>query len=238
MQTTLISPWSGVWAALTWLYDVLIGVWRELNQPERMLLAANLCFAGVGAYASYLFYLPSRGPIIGGMAAAAIECIYLGAAGVAVKHADQRWLANALIGVGFLASVFFGVMVGLKDVFPALFGGELHTQAIIWPSRDQWMVLGAPAIVEGVVPSLCSLLLSLFLHEHASARLVDAEKQQQQQRDDFMPYVCPFCDEPKKTPAALFGHYGRCAKAQQSTLSEDEKKAIVRKAVEDGKGRV
>lgn len=238
MQTTLTNPWEVIYAALQWLYDVLIGVWRELNQPERMLLAANLCFAAVGAYASYLFYLPSRGPIIGGMAATAIECIYLGAAGVAVKHKDQRWLANALIGVGFIASVFFGVMVGLKDVFPAMFGGTEHTAAIVWPSQDQWMVLGAPAIVEGVVPSLCSLLLSLFLHEHASARLIDADTAKQKERDDFMPYACPFCDEPKKTPAALWGHYGRCPKAAQSTFTEDEKKAIVRKAVEDGKSRV
>ena len=222
-------------AGLTWLYEILIGVWAELNQPERLLLIANLCFAAVGAYASYLFYLPSRGAFIGGAAAVAIELIYLGAAGVAVKHREERWLANGLIIVGFLASVFFGVMVGLREVFPTMFGE--HGAAIVWPSRDHWIVLGLPSIVEGVVPSLASLILSLFLHSSASHRLADQEEASKRQRDDFLPYACPFCNEGLRTSAALYGHYGRCPDAALSTLSADEKKAIIRKAVEEGNAR-
>jgi len=223
------------WQALCWAYDVLIGVWGKLSQPEKILLLANLCFAAVGAYASYLFYVPSRGPIIGGMAATAIECTFLGAAGVAVKHKARGWLSTGLILVGFVASVFFGVMVGLRDVFPAMFGGLEHAEAIVWPSQDQWIVLGVPAIFEGLIPSLCSLLLSLFLHNQVSHKADDLEQAEAKAAADFMPYSCPFCSTPVKTPAALWGHYGRCAQAMASTFSDDEKKAIIRKAIEDGK---
>lgn len=124
-----------------------------------MLLVAVLCLAAVGAHGGYLFYAGARGPWVGGAAAIGIEALYLGAAGAAVRYLHQQIIAWCLVLIGTCASAFFGVMVSLRHELPALFD---PTQP--WPSDRAWIVAGMPAIIEGILPSLCSLLLSVLLH--------------------------------------------------------------------------
>ena len=232
---TTTARFDGILVAFQWIYDVLIGFIGKLSDGERLLLIANVCFAAVGAYSSYLFYAPARGVVIGWAAAIGIEALYLGGAGAAVKYPAQQRLARILVAIGALASAFFGVMVGLHEVFPAVFDKQATT--VIWPAYDVFLVRGVPAIVEGCIPPGVNLILSWFLHSKVSSRLVETEQAEQRAKDSARPYECPFCPDTEKTAAALFGHFGRCTAAAASTLTQDEKKAIIRKAVEEGNAR-
>jgi len=226
----------GVWAD----YITPLFAWlREITQGEKLLLIATLCFGAVGAYGTYLFYAPSRGPIIGVAAATGIELLYIGAAGVAVKRPGQRWLAYVLIAIGALGSAYFGVMVSLRETLPGLFGivGGEETGVVHWPTFDQWAVFGAPAFVEGLVPAAAALLLSIFLHASVSHRLVEADDKEQaiETRRQMKPFGCPFCPHATDTPAKLWGHYGRCPDAAADARSADDKKAIMQVAVREGR---
>lgn len=217
--------------------------WAKLmTQGERLLLLATLCFGAVGSYGTYLFYRPSRGPIIGSAGATGIELLYIGAAGVAVKHPSLRWLAYSLMLIGSLGSAYFGVMVSLRDALPGMFGivGGVETGQVVWPTFDQWLVFGTPALVEGLVPAVAALLLSVFLHSSVSHRLIDADDaaRQQQARREMKPFACPFCPHATDTPAKLWGHYGRCPDAAADPRSPDDKRAIVQKAVAEGRERL
>ena len=208
---------------------------KRMTQGEQLLLVATLCFGAVGSYGTYLYYMPSRGGIIGGAAATGIELLYIGAAGVAVTRPTLRGLAFVLMFIGSVGSTFFGVMVSLREAVPMMFG-----TVVVWPSQGQWIVLGVPAIVEGVVPALAALLLSWFLHSTVSHRLVDSNDREHQilVRRAMKPFACPFCPFSEDTPAKLWGHYGRCQDAIADTRPADDKRAIVQTAVREGHERM
>lgn len=216
----------------------LIAWLKEMTQGERLLLVSVLCFGAVGAYGTYLFYVPSRGPIIGGAAAAGIELLYIGAAGVAVKRPALRWLAIVLMAIGSIGSAYFGVMVSLRESLPELFNAQAGH--IRWPSADEWIVFGTPAFVEGLVPASAALLLSIFLHSAVSHRLIEADdkEHQIQVRREMKPFCCPFCVFSTDTPAKLWGHYGRCQDATADPRPADDKRAIVQKSVQEGHERL
>lgn len=217
----------------------LIAWLKDMTQGEKLMLVATLCFGAVGAYGTYLFYEPSRGWFIGSAAAVGIELLYIGAAGVAVKHPSERWLATILIAIGALGSAYFGVMVSLKEALPATFAASAGA-VVHWPSFDDWMVRGMPAIIEGVVPALAALLLSMFLHGTVSHRLIDAESEEKaiQTRREMKPFGCPFCQFSTDTPAKLWGHYGRCVDAAADVRSSDDKRAIVQVAIQEGREKL
>lgn len=217
----------------------LIAWLKDMTQGEKLMLVATLAFGLVGAYGTYLFYQPSRGWFIGSAAAAGIELLYIGAAGVAVKRPSQQWLAYVLIAIGALGSAYFGVMVSLKEAMPATFDAQAGA-AVRWPSFDEWAVRGTPAIIEGVVPALAALLLSVFLHSAVSHRLIDADDAEKaiQTRRDMKPFGCPFCQFSTDTPAKLWGHYGRCVDASADPRDASDKRAIVQKAVQEGHDRL
>lgn len=208
---------------------------KRMTQGEQLLLVATLCFGAVGSYGTYLYYSPSRGPIIGGVGATGIELLYIGAAGVAVTRPALRWLAFVLMFIGSFGSAFFGVMVSLREAVPMMFGTP-----VIWPSNEQWIVLGIPAIVEGVIPALAALLLSWFLHSTVSHRLVDSNDREHQilVRRAMKPFACPFCPFSEDTPAKLWGHYGRCQDAIADMRPAEDKRAIVQTAVREGHERM
>jgi len=208
---------------------------KEMTQGERLMLVATLCFGAVGAYGTYLFYAPSRGALIGTAAALGIELLYIGAAGVAVKRPTQRWLAYVLIAIGALGSAYFGVMVSLKEALPQTFGAT--GGPVVWPTGDQWAVYGTPAFVEGLVPAIAALLLSIFLHSAVSHRLIDADDAERavQTRRAMKPFGCPFCVFSTDTPAKLWGHYGRCPDAGADPRSANDKRAIVQCAIHEGR---
>lgn len=226
------DPIGALIAFGTWLYELLIGFIRQLTNGQRALLIAEIGFASVGAYSSYLYYQPTRGDLFGWVAAISIVLLYIGGAGAAVKYRYQQAIAWGLVLIGTLAEVFFGVMIGLEKALPALFD-----PARALPTGREWAVLGAPAILEGVLPSLCALLISVLLQSMVTSHLKDEDAREQRRIDSLLPYECPFCHEPQKTAAALFGHFGRCPTAALSTLSADEKKTIIRKAVEEGNAK-
>lgn len=216
----------------------LVAWLKEMTQGEKLMLIATLCFGAVGAYGTYLFYVPSRGAIIGAAAATGIELLYIGAAGAAVKRPGQRWLTYLLIAIGALGSAYFGVMVSLKEALPQTF--DTHGAAVVWPTADQWAVMGVPAFVEGLVPAGAALLLSIFLHSAVSHRLVDAEDAEQavKNRREMKPFACPFCTHTTDTPAKLWGHYGRCPDASADPRSAEDKRAITQAAVAEGRERL
>ena len=111
----------------------LIAWLKDMTQGEKLMLIATLSFGLVGAYGTYLFYQPSRGWFIGAAAATGIELLYIGAAGVAVKHPSQKWLAWILIAIGAIGSAYFGVMVSLKEALPATFDAQAGA-AVRWPT--------------------------------------------------------------------------------------------------------
>ena len=217
----------------------LIAWLKDMTQGEKLMLIATLAFGLVGAYGTYLFYQPSRGWFIGSAAATGIELLYIGAAGVAVKHPGQRWLAYVLIAIGALGSAYFGVMVSLKEALPATFDAQAGA-AVRWPTFDEWAVRGTPALIEGIVPAAAALLLSVFLHSTVSHRLIDADDAEKavQARRDMKPFGCPFCQFSTDTPAKLWGHYGRCPDATADGRSADDKRSIVQVAVQEGKERL
>jgi hypothetical protein len=215
-----------------WLYDILIGFVRSLTNGQRALLIAEIGFASVGAYSSYLYYAPTRGLLFGTVAAVSIVLLYIGGAGAAVKYPWQQYLAWGLVLIGTLSEIFFGVMIGLREVLPGLFN---PAQAL--PSGREWAVLGAPAILEGALPSLCALLISVLLQSMVTNHMKELADEKVHQREAAMPFECPFCPDREKTEAALYGHFGRCTGANGSTLTTDEKKAILRKAVDAGRAR-
>ncbi len=231
-DTRLVVMYNGyVRPLIAWL--------KEMTQGEKLMLIATLCFGAVGAYGTYLFYVPSRGWFIGSAAATGIELLYIGAAGVAVKRPSQRWLAYILIAIGALGSAYFGVMVSLKDALPATFDASVGT-TVRWPSFDEWAVRGTPAIIEGVIPAVAALLLSIFLHSSVSHRLIeaaDAEKAVQNRRE-MKPFGCPFCQFSTDTPAKLWGHYGRCPDAIADPRAIDDKRAISQAAIGEGRERL
>jgi hypothetical protein len=138
--------------------------------------------------------------------------------------------------IGSAGSAYYGVMVSLKEAMPGMF----NTNGVVWPSADQWIVFGVPSLVEGIVPALAALLLSVFLHSSVSGRLVEADDRVKkiQERKDAKPFGCPFCPAAFDSPAKLYGHGPQCAGAKESELSPDERKAIVAKAVAEGKQRI
>jgi hypothetical protein len=215
--------------------EPIVGWLKELTRGETLMLLATLCFGAVGAYGSYLFYEPSRGPFVASLAASGVELLYVGSAGAAVKSASRRWLAYSLMFIGSAGSAFYGVMVSLKEAMPGMFATP-----IVWPGADQWIVFGVPSLVEGIVPALAALLLSVFLHSSVSHRLVEADDKakQIQQRKEMRPFGCPFCPAAFDSPAKLYGHGPRCDSAKESDLSADERRAIVAKAVAEGKQRI
>jgi len=214
----------------TGLYDLLVGFIRELTNGQRALLIAEIGFASVGAFSSYLYYQPTRGNIFGCVAAGSIVLLYVGGAGAAVRYRHQQIIAWALVLIGTLAEIFFGIMIGLHEALPALFD---PTHAL--PTQREWAVLGAPAILEGILPSLCALLISILLQSMVTTNLKESDAQEQRARESFMPFGCPFCDDKEKTAQALWGHSGRCVSAIASGLSVEERKTRYRQAVETGR---
>ena len=216
-----------------WLYDILIGFIRELTNGQRALLIAEIGFASVGAYSSYLYYQPTRGDIFGWVAAVSIVLLYIGGAGAAVKYHWQQAIAWGLVTIGTLAEIFFGVMIGLNHALPAVFNPALPL-----PTEREWLALGAPAVLEGVLPSICALLISILLQSMVTTHLKDADEAERTKRQSLMPFECPFCDDKEKTAAALYGHFGRCAGAVASSLTTEEKKAVLRRAIDEGRARL
>lgn len=227
------------WNELAERARALVSWLKDMTQGERLLLIATLCFGAVGAYGTYLFYEPSRGWLIGSAAAIGVELLYIGAAGVAVKRPGQRWLAYTLIAIGAIGSAYFGVMVSLKEAMPQTFDAGA-SDAVTWPTLDAWLVRGMPAIIEGVIPALAALLLSIYLHSLVSHRLVDAENAEQaiHNRREMKPFACPFCPFTTDTPAKLWGHYGRCADATADPRAIEDKRAITQEAVREGRERL
>ena len=217
----------------------LIAWLKDMTQGEKLMLIATLSFGLVGAYGTYLFYQPSRGWFIGAAAATGIELLYIGAAGVAVKHPSQKWLAWILIAIGAIGSAYFGVMVSLKEALPATFDAQAGA-AVHWPTFDEWTIRGTPAFIEGIVPAAAALLLSMFLHSAVSHRLIDADdaERAQQTRREMKPFGCPFCQFSTDTPAKLWGHYGRCVDAAADGRSADDKRSIVQVAIAEGRERL
>lgn len=216
-----------------WVFDLFVGFVRELTNGQRALLIAEIGFASVGAYSSYLYYQPTRGDLFGWVAAVSIVLLYVGGAGAAVKYVWQQGLAWLLVGLGTLAEMFFGVMIGLREALPGLFD-PAHTL----PSGREWAVLGTPAILEGVLPSLCALLISILLQSMVTTHLKDIETKERRRIASFMPFECPYCDDAEKTAQALWGHSGRCVSAIASGDAVEAKKAKYRTAVEVGKERM
>lgn len=215
------------------VFDLFVGFIRELTNGQRALLIAEIGFASVGAYSSYLYYQPTRGDLFGWVAAVSIVLLYVGGAGAAVKYRWQQGLAWLLVGLGTLAEMFFGVMIGLREALPGLFD-----PSIALPSGREWAVLGTPAILEGVLPSLCALLISVLLQSMVTTHLKDTENKERQRVASFMPFECPYCDDMEKTAQALWGHSGRCASAVASGDDIEIKKAKYRTAVEAGKAQL
>lgn len=220
-------------AVSAWVFDLFVGFIRELTNGQRALLIAEIGFASVGAYSSYLYYQPTRGDLFGWVAAVSIVLLYVGGAGAAVKHPWQQGLAWLLVGLGTLAEMFFGVMIGLRDALPGLFD-----PSIALPSGREWAVLGTPAILEGVLPSLCALLISILLQSMVTTHLKDTETKEARKIASFMPFECPYCDDMEKTAQALWGHSGRCVSALASGDSVEGKKTKYRTAVEIGKDKL
>lgn len=224
-------------------YIVPLVAWlRELSQGEKLLFIAILCFGAVGANSTYLFYVPSRGVLVAVFPAGGIELLYIGAAGVAVKRPGQRWIAYLLMAIGAIGSAYFGIMVSLRESLPGMFGmvHGVATGAVVWPSPEQLFVFGLPSAVEGIVPALATLLLSIFLHSSVSHRLIDADDRERaiQTRREMKPFSCPFCSFSADTPAKLWGHYGRCPDQLADTRPADDKRAITQRAVAEGHERV
>lgn len=219
---------------------------RSLSKGERVMLAAVLFAGAVGAFGTHDFFAESRGWLVGWFAALCIEATYLGSAGIAVKLPGQIWLSRSLAAIGALGSIFFNVLVSLRERVPGLFGMHLvngklvEGGAITWPSNDQLLVYGGLSLVEGAIIPLIALLGSLLLHSMASHRLLDADSQAEavQRRKDAKPFGCPFCPASFDSAPKLYGHGPQCAGYKESELSTDEKKAIIKKAVEDGKQRI
>lgn len=230
-QTEAKRDWIDTAAGFAeWLYTILVGFIRELTSGQKALLVAEVGFASVGAYSSYLYYQPTRGDLFGWVAAVSIVLLYIGGAGAAVTYPWQQWIAWLLVGIGTLAEIFFGVMISLRGALPAIFD---PSQAL--PTGREWFALGAPAILEGVLPSLCALLISVLLQSMVTSHKQEQKQAEQQARAALMPFECPFCEDKEKTAPALYGHFGRCAAAAASTLATEEKKAILKKAIEEGR---
>ena len=96
----------------------LYGWVKELTKGEKLLLIAVLCFGAVGSFNTHAFYAPSRGEFVGWMAAIGNELLYLGAAGLGVKLTSQIWISRVLMGIGAVASAYFGVLVSLRESMP------------------------------------------------------------------------------------------------------------------------
>ncbi len=214
----------------------------ELTKGERLLLMAVLCFGAVGSFNTHSFYAPSRGEFVGWMAAVGNELLYLGAAGLAVKLRSQIWISRILMAIGAFASAYFGILVSLRESLPEMFGihGGVPGGAIVWPTVDQWIVFGSQAVFEGLLPAVAALLLAILLHSTASHRLMDADSKaaQIQQRKEAKPFGCPFCSAAFDSAPKLFGHGPQCEGYKNHELPVDERKAIIRKAVEDAKQRI
>lgn len=231
------TTWNDVFSWLgdagVWLFDLFVGFIRELTNGQRALLIAEIGFASVGAYSSYLYYYPTRGDLFGWVAAVSIVLLYIGGAGAAVKYTWQQGLAWLLVGLGTLAEMFFGVMVSLRGALPGLFDPKIDL-----PTGREWAVLGAPAILEGILPSLCALLISILLQSMVTTHLKDVETKERLRIASFAPFECPYCDSREKTAQALWGHSGRCVSAVASGDDVDIRKAKYRGAIEAGKARL
>jgi hypothetical protein len=241
-MTTQAVPYGGI-RDLWNVYIVPLYSWvKDLTKGERLLLIAVLCFGAVGSYNTHAFYAPSRGEFVGWMAAIGNELLYLGAAGLAVKLTSQIWISRTLMAIGALASAYFGVLVSLRESLPELFGihGGVPGGAIVWPSVDQWVVFGSQSVIEGCVPAVAALLLAILLHSQASHRLMDADDKQKQieVRKQMKPFECPFCSYSDDTHSKLWGHFGRCPDAQADPRSIEDKRALVRLAVQEGKAKI
>lgn len=230
---------------VAWIEPV-IGWVKEMTRGERALLFAVLFLGGVGAYGTHQFFAQSRGAVVGWLAAIGIELLYIGSAGVAVKLPGQIWLSRLLMLIGAFGSAFFNTLVGLRERMPELFGlhevsGQLvEGGAIAWPSGEQWAILGTVSLVEGVIIPVAALLVALLLHSMTSHRLIEADDKQKQieVRKQMKPFECPFCTYSDDTPAKLWGHFGRCPDGQADPRSTDDKRALVRLAVDEGKKRI
>lgn len=208
---------------------------KSFTAPERLLLAALLCFGAVGAQSTYAVVTAARGPLAGGLAAGGNELLYIGAAGFAAATLAHRLIAWSLMGAGAGVSAYFGALVSLKTEVPRLFG-----EPIVWPTRDEWIIRGVPAIVEGIAPALFALLLSILLHASASHRLDEDRRRRQdiRHRQELKPFACPFCDYANDTPGKLWGHFGRCPAGASDPRTPEDKRAIVKLAVAEGHKRL
>jgi hypothetical protein len=148
--------------------------------------------------------------------------------------------------IGAFGSAFFNTLVGLRERLPELFGlhevgGQMvEGGRITWPSTEQWAILGSVSLVEGVIIPIAALLVALLLHSLTSHRLIQADDKQKQieVRKQMKPFECPFCTYSDDTPAKLWGHFGRCPDATADPRSTDDKRALVRLAVDEGKRRI
>lgn len=244
MATNSVARFYGDWIEPA--FQFVGSIIKSLSRGERVMLAAVLFAGGVGAFGTHDFFAESRGWLVGWFAAACIEATYLGSAGIAVKLPGQIWLSRALAGIGALGSMFFNVLVSLRERLPGLFGMHLvngkmvEGGAITWPTNDQLIVYGSMSLVEGVIIPLIALLGALLLHSMASHRLLDADAKETriQNRKDAKPFGCPFCPAAFDSAPKLFGHGPQCEGYKNSELPIDERKAIIRKAVEDAKQRI
>lgn len=235
IERTQPNDWAT--AAREWLATI-----QSFTTPERVLFIATLAFAAMGAASAYQFLGPARGGpqvfgvyVVGVLGAIGIEAVYIGAAGFAAPRTSLRILAALLMLIGSAASAYFGATVALRHELPQMFGSP-----IVWPTRDEWIIFGAPALVEGIVPALTALLLSVLLHTSATGRVEDAHSKEAQvrQRREMKPFACPFCDYSNDTPGKLWGHYGRCGSAAADGRTDDDKKALVKLAISEGQRKL
>lgn len=94
---------------------------RQLTHDETVLLLAVLFAGAVGSVGTHAFFADSRGDLTGWLAAICVELTYLGSAGLAVKRPAHVWLARLLAGIGAAGSMFFNVLVSLREHLPDMF---------------------------------------------------------------------------------------------------------------------
>lgn len=239
MTSTTITTTQGQFAWITdvlaWTWTACVGWIKEMTRGEKALLLAVLFLGAVGATGTHTFFAADRGELVGWFAAVGIELLYLGSAGVAVKLPGQIKLSRALMTIGTIGSAFFNVLVGLRERLPHMFDANP-----VWPDWGQWVVHGGVSSVEGLIIPLSALGVAMLLHSMTSHRLIEAddEVQKAQQRRDMKPFECPFCASSFDSAPKIYGHVGRCEAYKASELSDAEKKAIVSKAVAEGKERI
>lgn len=217
-----------------------------LLAAEKLMYLAVICFGAVGANGTYQFYEPSRGPIFAAMASIGIEAMYIGAASVAVLDPNAIRLVKIMLGIGGGASAIFGTASSMIGYTPGLFGftDGVQTSAIVWPTWDQWIIFGGLSLIEGIVPAMACVLLSLFLHDNVSDRrrkdeekIAAEERKLELQAQGGAIVACPFCNNYSGTSAQLHGHSGHCAAYKEDARTKQEKQAIINRAIQEATAR-